>query len=493
LFAYDDKMAAYLASTGREEVAALANQVREHLRPDAEVYANPEKYYDQVLELNLSELEPYVNGPFTPDLATPISKMAEAVTANGWPDAVEVALIGSCTNSSYEDISRSASIAAQAKEKGLKAASEFTVTPGSELVRYTIEKDGYLNTFDEIGGVVLANACGPCIGQWARHIDDPSRQNTIVTSFNRNFAKRNDGLASTHAFVASPEIVTAYAIAGRLSFNPLKDKLTNENGEQVMLDEPKGYELPPRGFSVEDPGYQAPSANGSGVEVAVSPTSQRLQLLSPFPEWEGTDLTGLRLLIKVKGKCTTDHISMAGPWLKFRGHLDNISNNMLIGAVNSFNGQTDSVKNGLTGEYGPVPATQRAYKAKGLGSVVVGDENYGEGSSREHAAMEPRHLGVRVIVVKSFARIHETNLKKQGMLGLTFATKEDYDKIQEDDTLDIVGLTTFAPGKQLTMVLHHADGTTDKIQLNHTYNEQQIEWFKAGSALNLIRKQFGKV
>lgn len=492
LFAYDDRMAAYLASTGREDVAALANNVREHLRPDDDVYTNPGKYYDQVLELNLDELEPHVNGPFTPDLATPISKMAEAVAANGWPDRVEVALIGSCTNSSYEDISRSASIAAQAKTKGLKAASEFTVTPGSELVRYTIEKDGYLNTFDEIGGVVLANACGPCIGQWSRHIDDPNRKNTIVTSFNRNFAKRNDGLASTHAFVASPEIVTAYAIAGRLSFNPLKDKLVNEQGEEVLLDEPTGYELPPRGFSVEDPGYLAPADNGKNVEVAVSPTSDRLQLLTPFPAWEGTDLRGLRLLIKAKGKCTTDHISMAGPWLKFRGHLDNISNNMLIGAVNYFNGQTDSVKNQLTGEYGPVPATQRHYKAHGIGAVVVGDENYGEGSSREHAAMEPRHLGVRAILVKSFARIHETNLKKQGMLGLTFANKEDYDKVQEDDTIDILGLTEFAPGKQLTVVLNHADGTSDKIKVNHTYNEQQIEWFKAGSALNLIRKQFGK-
>ncbi|HEV7331053.1 MAG TPA: aconitate hydratase [Flavisolibacter sp.] len=492
LFAYDDRMAAYLASTGREEVAALANNVREHLRPDDDVYKNPEKYYDQILELNLSELEPHVNGPFTPDLATPISKMAEAVAANGWPDEVEVALIGSCTNSSYEDISRSASIAAQAKTKGLKVASEFTVTPGSELVRYTIEKDGYLGTFDEIGGVVLANACGPCIGQWARHIDDPNRKNTIVTSFNRNFAKRNDGLASTHAFVASPEIVTAYAIAGRLSFNPLKDKLKTERGEEVMLDEPRGYELPPRGFSVEDAGYLAPAENGKDVEVAVSPKSDRLQLLTPFPAWEGTDLRGLRLLIKAKGKCTTDHISMAGPWLKYRGHLDNISNNMLIGAVNYFNGQTDNVKNQLTGEYGPVPATQRDYKAHGIGSVVVGDENYGEGSSREHAAMEPRHLGVRAIIVKSFARIHETNLKKQGMLGLTFANKEDYDKVQEDDTIDIIGLTEFAPGKQLTVVLHHADGTSDKVKVNHTYNEQQIEWFKAGSALNLIRKQFGK-
>jgi len=493
VFSYDEKMANYLKATGREAVASLADAIREDLRPDAEVYANPEKYFDQVVEINLSELEPHVNGPFTPDLATPISKMAEAVAANGWPDEVEVALIGSCTNSSYEDISRSASIAAQAKRKGLKVRSEFTVTPGSELIRFTIEKDGYLKTFDEIGGVILANACGPCIGQWARHIDDPNRKNTIVTSFNRNFAKRNDGLASTHAFVASPEIVTAYAIAGRLSFNPLKDKLTTENGEEVMLDEPTGYELPPQGFSVDDPGYQAPAEDGKSVEVIVSPASQRLQLLSPFPEWDGQDLTALRLLIKAKGKCTTDHISMAGPWLKYRGHLDNISNNMLIGAVNYFNGQTDSVKNGLTGSYGPVPATQRDYKRANIGSVVVGDENYGEGSSREHAAMEPRHLGVRAIVVKSFARIHETNLKKQGMLALTFANKEDYEKVQEDDIIDITGLTDFAPGKQLTMVLRHADGKTDKIKLNHTYNEQQIEWFKAGSALNLIRKQFASV
>jgi aconitate hydratase len=493
LFTYDDKMAGYLKVTGREAVAQLADNVREHLRPDPEVYANPGKYYDQLIEINLSELEPHVNGPFTPDLATPISKMAEAVAANGWPDKIEVALIGSCTNSSYEDISRSASVAAQAKTKALKVSSEFTVTPGSELVRYTTEKDGYFQTFDEIGGVILANACGPCIGQWARHIDDPNRKNTIVTSFNRNFAKRNDGLASTHAFVASPEIVTAYAIAGRLSFNPLKDKLTNERGEEVTLDEPRGYELPPHGFSVEDPGYQAPAEDGTGVSVIVSPTSQRLQLLEPFTPWEGTDLTGLKLLIKVKGKCTTDHISMAGPWLKFRGHLDNISNNMLIGAINFFNGQTDSVKNQLTGEYGPVPATQRAYKAAGLGAVVIGDENYGEGSSREHAAMEPRHLGVRAIIVKSFARIHETNLKKQGMLGLTFANKDDYDKVQEDDLIDITGLKDFAPGKQLTMVLRHKDGKTDKVKLNHTYNKQQIEWFKAGSALNLIRKQFAAV
>ena len=492
LFAYDDKMAGYLKVTERAAVAEAADAVRAHLRPDDEVYASPEKYYDQLIEINLSELEPHVNGPFTPDLATPISKMAAAVKENGWPDKVEVALIGSCTNSSYEDISRSASIAVQAKQKGLKTNSEFTITPGSEVVRYTIEKDGYLQTFDEMGGVVLANACGPCIGQWARHIDDPARKNTIVTSFNRNFAKRNDGLASTHAFVASPEIVTAYAIAGSLSFNPLTDKLKNEKGEEVMLDEPKGYELPPHGFSVEDAGYQAPAENGNNVEVVVKPDSQRLQLLQPFPAWEGTDLLGLRLLIKAKGKCTTDHISMAGPWLKYRGHLDNISNNMLIGALNAFNMQSDSVKNQLTGEYGTVPATQRQYKAAGIGTVVVGDENYGEGSSREHAAMEPRHLGVRAILVKSFARIHETNLKKQGMLALTFADKDDYDKIQEDDLIDIKGLVDFAPGHQLTVVLHHADGKTDEIKVNHTYNLQQIEWFKAGSALNLIRKQFGK-
>lgn len=489
LFGYDEKMAAYLKATGREEVAKLADQVRNELRPDPEVYEQPSKYYDQLIEINLDELEPHVNGPFTPDLATPISKMAEAVKANGWPDQVEVALIGSCTNSSYEDISRSASIADQARQKGLKAASEFTITPGSELVRYTVEKDGLLKTFDAIGGVVLANACGPCIGQWARHIDDPNRKNTIVTSFNRNFAKRNDGLASTHAFVASPEIVTAFAIAGKLSFNPLKDKLKNTEGKEVMLDEPTGFELPPHGFSVEDAGYQAPAIDGSGVEVIVKSDSQRLQLLEPFPVWEGTDLKGLRLLIKAKGKCTTDHISMAGPWLKYRGHLDNISNNMLIGAVNFYNEKTDSIKNQLTGEYGTVPGTQRSYKTAGIGTVVVGDENYGEGSSREHAAMEPRHLGVRAILVRSFARIHETNLKKQGMLALTFANKEDYDKVQEDDIIDIVGLTSFAPGRPLTVVLHHNDRSTDQIQVNHTYNQQQIEWFKAGSALNLIRKQ----
>lgn len=492
IFGYDEKMAAYLQATGRPEVAALADGIKDYLRPDKEVYSSPEKYYDQVIEINLSELEPYVNGPFTPDLAWPISKFAEAVKANNWPERLEVALIGSCTNSSYEDISRSASLAQQAIDKNLKTKAEFTITPGSEQVRYTIEKDGFLKTFDKIGGVVLANACGPCIGQWARHIDDPNRKNSIITSFNRNFAKRNDGLASTHAFVASPEIVTALAIAGDLTFNPLKDKLKNEKGEDVMLDEPTGVELPPKGFSVEDAGYQAPAKDGSSVQVAVKPDSTRLQLLAPFTPWEGTDLKGLKLLIKAKGKCTTDHISMAGPWLKFRGHLDNISNNMLIGAVNFFNDKTDTVKNELTGEYGPVPATARAYKAAGVGSVVVGDENYGEGSSREHAAMEPRHLGVRAIVVRSFARIHETNLKKQGMLALTFVNKEDYDKVQEDDSIDIVGLGSFAPGKPLTMVLNHKNGSKDEISLNHTYNDQQIGWFKAGGALNVIRAQFGK-
>ena len=490
LFAYDEKMSEYLKATGRTDVAALADGVKEHLRPDEEVYADPAKYYDQVLELDLTTLEPYVNGPFTPDLATPVSQMAAAAKENGWPEKLEVALIGSCTNSSYEDISRSASIVEDALAKGLKANSEFTITPGSELVRFTIERDGFINTFEKVGGVVLANACGPCIGQWARHIDDPNRKNTIITSFNRNFAKRNDGLASTHAFVASPEVVTAMAIAGTIAFNPLTDTLVNSNGEKVKLSEPTGYELPPKGFAVEDAGYQAPAIDGSTVQVVVAPDSNRLQLLSPFAPWEGTDLKGLKLLIKAKGKCTTDHISMAGPWLKFRGHLDNISNNMLIGAINYFNEQTDSVKNQLTGEYGPVPATQRAYKAAGIGSVVVGDENYGEGSSREHAAMEPRHLGVRAILVRSFARIHETNLKKQGMLALTFANKEDYDKVQEDDSVDIVGLASFAPGQPLTVVLNHADGTKDEIIVNHTYNEQQIEWFRAGGALNVIRAQF---
>lgn len=488
IFAYDEKMSSYLKVTDRADIAELADGIKEHLRPDPQVTAAPKKYYDEVIEINLSELEPHVNGPYTPDLAWPISRFAEAVKANNWPEKLEVALIGSCTNSSYEDISRSVSIARQAVDKHLKVKSEFTISPGSELVRYTVERDGLLQSYDTMGGIVMANACGPCIGQWARHIDDPTRKNSIITSFNRNFAKRNDSFPGTHAFVASPEIVTAFALAGDLTFNPLKDTLLNENGEQVMLDEPTGFELPPKGFSVEDAGYQAPAEDPSTVEVLVSPESQRLQLLAPFAPWEGTDIEGLRLLIKVRGKCTTDHISMAGPWLKFRGHLDNISNNMLIGALNFFNDSTDKVKNQLTGEYGPVPATARAYKAAGIGSIVVGDENYGEGSSREHAAMEPRYLGVRAILVKSFARIHETNLKKQGMLALTFAHKEDYDKFLEDDIIDIDGLNHFEPGTSLTVVLHHADGTSDSIAVNHTYNDQQIKWFKAGAALNIIRQ-----
>jgi len=491
IFAYDEKMAAYLESTERADIAEAANAVAAHLRSDDEVYADPATYFDQLIEINLSELEPHINGPYTPDLAWPLSKFAQAVRENNWPEKLDVGLIGSCTNSSYEDITRAASVAEQAVTKNLKTKSEYTVTPGSELVRFTTERDGLLNTFEQIGGVVLANACGPCIGQWARHIDDPNRKNSIITSFNRNFAKRNDGLASTHAFVASPEIVTAFAIAGSLTFNPMTDTLTNENGEAVKLDEPRGIELPVNGFAVEDAGYQAPAEDGSGVQVIVSPTSDRLQLLDPFPAWEGTDLLGLPLLIKAKGKCTTDHISMAGPWLKYRGHLDNISNNMLIGAVNFFNEKTNSVKNQLTGEYAEVPTVQRAYKAAGVGSVVVGDENYGEGSSREHAAMEPRHLGVRAILVKSFACIHETNLKKQGMLGLTFADPDDYDDIREDDRIDILGLTEFAPGKPLTIRLNHADGTTHEFLANHTYNETQIEWFKAGAALNLIRQKVG--
>jgi len=492
MFGYDEKMGDYLRGTNREHVAQLANGVYKDLRADQEVYDNPEAFYDQLIEINLDTLEPYVNGPFTPDLATPISQMAAAVKEHGWPDEVEVALIGSCTNSSYEDISRSAFIARNAMDKGLKAKSEFTITPGSEMVRYTIARDGMLDTFGQMGGVVLANACGPCIGQWARHVADPSKKNTIVTSFNRNFAKRNDGLSSTHAFVASPEIVTAFAISGSLSFNPLTDKLKNEKGEEVMLDEPVGFEMPPKGYAVEDAGYHAPAIDGSKVQVVVSPTSDRLQLLQPFTAWDGKDMTGMKLLIKAFGKCTTDHISMAGPWLKYRGHLDNISNNMLIGAINAFNMDTNKVKNQLTGEYDEVPKVARAYKAKHIASLVVGDENYGEGSSREHAAMEPRHLGVQAILVKSFARIHETNLKKQGMLAITFADKADYDKIQEDDSIDITGLTTFAPGDQLTLVLNHKDGSKEEIKVNQSYNEQQIEWFRAGGALNVIRSEFAR-
>jgi aconitate hydratase len=488
-FGYDESMARYLSGTGRAEVAALANEIKAYLNADAECYENPEQYFDQVIEINLSELEPHLNGPFTPDLATPISKMKEEAAKNGWPLDVEVGLIGSCTNSSYEDISRAASLAKQVKEKGLKSKAQFTITPGSEQVRYTIERDGFIKLFDEIGANVFANACGPCIGQWSREGAEKGEKNTIVHSFNRNFAKRADGNPNTYAFVGSPEMVTALAIAGRLDFNPITDTLVNEKGEQVRLDEPIGFELPPQGFAVEDAGYQAPAEDGSGVEVIVNPTSERLQLLEGFKPWEGTDLTGLKLLIKAKGKCTTDHISMAGPWLRFRGHLDNISNNMLIGAVNAFNGETNTVWCPVCKDYNEVPKTARMIKAEGLGSIVFGDENYGEGSSREHAAMEPRHLGVRAVVVKSFARIHETNLKKQGMLALTFVNKDDYEKVREKDTIDIVGLTTFAPGKNLTIVLHHEDGTSDSFEVAHSYNEQQIGWFKAGSALNLIKQQ----
>ena len=487
VFAYDQKMAEYLRSTDRADVASAADQVARLLRADDEVFGDPEAYFDQLIEINLSELEPHVNGPFTPDAAWPISEFAAAVRAHEWPEKLEVGLIGSCTNSSYEDITRAAAVARQATTKKLTAKAEFTITPGSEMVRFTTERDGLLDVFADMGGVVLANACGPCIGQWARHTSDPKRKNSIITSFNRNFAKRNDGNPNTHAFVASPEIVTAFAIAGSLTFNPLTDTLTNADGEEVKLDEPKGLELPSRGFAVEDAGYVAPAEDGSRVQVLVDIKSDRLQLLEPFPAWNGSDLNGLRLLIKAQGKCTTDHISMAGPWLKYRGHLDNISNNMLIGAINSFNGEANKVLNQLTGKYGEVPATAREYKAAGIGSVVVGDENYGEGSSREHAAMEPRHLGVNVVLVKSFARIHETNLKKQGMLALTFEEKADYEKIQEGDTIDVVGLSTFAPGVSLTVILNHTDGTKEEISVLHTYNEGQIQWFRAGSALNLIR------
>jgi len=492
LFHYSSKMKDYLESTDRADVAAEVEKVAEHLRADPEVFDAPEKYYDQVIEINLDELEPHVNGPFTPDLAWPISKLSEAVKKHGWPDEVEVGLIGSCTNSSYEDLTRAASVAEQATQKKIKAKSEYTITPGSEQVRFTAERDGLLNKFEEMGGVVLANACGPCIGQWARHSDDPDKKNSIVTSFNRNFAKRNDGNPNTHSFVTSPELTTALAIAGSLSFNPLKDKLENEDGEEVMLDEPVGIELPTQGFAVGDAGYQPPAEDGSSVDVVVKDDSDRLQILTPFNAWDGGNIKGMKLLLKAFGKCTTDHISMAGPWLRYRGHLDNISNNCFIGAVNAYNKEANQVKNQLTGEYGAVPDTARAYKAKEIPTIVVGDENYGEGSSREHAAMEPRHLGVRVVLVKSFARIHETNLKKQGMLALTFDDPSDYDKVQEDDTVETVDLDRFAPDKQVTLKFIHADGSEDLVKTNHTYNENQIKWFKQGSALNLIRKLEGK-
>ena len=488
-FGYDESMARYLAATGRAEVAEMANGIAEHLTGDQEVYDNPEQYFDQVIEIDLDTLEPHLNGPFSPDIATPISEMAARAVKEGWPTEVQVGLIGSCTNSSYEDISRSASLAEQAVAKNLKSKAKFTVTPGSEQVRYTVERDGYIDTFEQIGADVFANACGPCIGQWARQGAEKQEKNTIVHSFNRNFSKRADGNPNTHAFVGSPELVTAIAIAGKLGFNPMTDTLTNENGEEVMLDPPTGHELPEKGFDVEDPGYLAPAEDGSGIEVVVKPDSQRLQLLTPFQPWDGKNITGMKLLIKAHGKCTTDHISMAGPWLRFRGHLDNISNNTLTGAVNAFNMETNSVKNQLTGEYGEVPAVQREYKTARIPSIVVGDSNYGEGSSREHAAMQPRHLGVRVVLVKSFARIHETNLKKQGMLGLTFANEADYDKIQEDDTVNFLNLDQFAPGKNIELEFVHVDGSSDVIETKHTYNESQIEWFKAGSALNLIRAQ----
>ena len=487
IFGYDAKMSDYLKATGRAEIASLADGIISDLRADDDVYLSPEKYFDQLIEIDLNTLEPYVNGPFTPDAAFPVSEFVKVVKEKGYPQKLEVGLIGSCTNSSYEDLTRAASIARQATEKNLKARAEFVITPGSELIRYTTERDGLLGDFEKIGGVVMANACGPCIGQWKRHTNDPERKNSIITSFNRNFAKRNDGNPNTHSFVASPEIVTAYAISGDLCFNPLTDYLVNEAGEKVKLDEPKGIELPVAGFDVKDAGFLAPPADGSAISIVVKPDSERLQLLEPFAAWDGTDLNGLPLLIKAKGKCTTDHISMAGPWLRFRGHLDNISNNMLIGAVNYFNEKTNLIKNQLNGEYDTVPATARAYKAAGIGSIVVGDENYGEGSSREHAAMEPRHLGVKAILVKSFARIHETNLKKQGMLALTFINKADYELIREDDRIDITGLTSFTPGKPLVIVLHHSDGTTDQFPVNHTYNQVQIDWFKAGGALNLLR------
>jgi aconitate hydratase len=489
-FGYDDSMRRYLTATGRADVVELADQVAEHLTGDPEVYANPEQYFDQVIEIDLNTLTPHLNGPFTPDLATQVGEMTDRANSNGWPLDVEWGLIGSCTNSSYEDLARASSIAKQAVDKGLETKSQFGINPGSEQVRFTSERDGLLKPFEDLDATIFTNACGPCIGQWARYSDPKNApKNSIVHSFNRNFAKRADGNPNTHAFVASPEMVAAIAISGRLDFNPITDTLTNKNGEQVKLDPPSGDELPSKGFDVEDNGFQAPAADGSGIEVSVAPDSERLQLLTPFTPWDGENITGMKLLIKAFGKCTTDHISMAGPWLRYRGHLDNISNNCLIGAVNAYSKETNAVKNQLTGAYGEVPATARAYKAAGISSIVFGDHNYGEGSSREHAAMEPRFLGVMAVVVKSFARIHETNLKKQGMLGLTFATESDYDKVQEDDTFNFLDLNEFAEDKQLTLEVVHADGTSENLVLNHTYNEAQIEWFRHGSALNLIKKE----
>ncbi|MBW2961711.1 aconitate hydratase [Mesonia aestuariivivens] len=487
-FGYDDSMERFLRATDRNDVADAANNVREHLTGDDEVYANPEQFFDEVIEINLSELRPHLNGPFTPDLATPISEMKEKAKKNDWPIKVDWGLIGSCTNSSYEDLTRAASIAQQALDKKLKPKSDFGINPGSEQIRFTAKRDGLLKIFEDLDATVFTNACGPCIGQWDRSDRKGEEKNTIVHSFNRNFSKRADGNPNTHAFVGSPEMVAAIAISGRLDFDPTRDKLMNEDGEEVMLDEPKGIELPTNGFEVEDAGYVAPYEDGSGVTIKVAEDSERLELLTPFEPWNGDNLLGAKLLIKAHGKCTTDHISMAGPWLRYRGHLDNISNNCLIGAVNAFNMKTNFVKSQLTGEYGGVPDTQREYKAKDIPTVVVGDHNYGEGSSREHAAMEPRHLGVKVVIVKSFARIHETNLKKQGMLGVTFDNESDYDLIQEDDTFNFIDLENFAEGKQLTVEIVHADGTKDVIKTNHTYNSNQIEWYKEGSALNLIKK-----
>jgi aconitate hydratase len=489
-FGYDESMERYLRATGRAEVADLANGIKEHLTGDDEVYTDPEKYFDQVIEIDLSTLSPHLNGPFTPDLATPVAEMKEKAPANDWPTTIEWGLIGSCTNSSYEDISRACSIAEDALAKGLRPKAEFGINPGSEQVRFTIERDGFINTFERLGARIFTNACGPCIGQWGRYKDPKNGpKNSIVHSFNRNFAKRADGNPNTHAFVTSPEMVAAIAIAGDLRFNPITDTLINDKGEEVKLDEPTGWELPPKGFDVEDPGYVEPAKDGGDVDVVVKEGSERLQLLEPFKPWDGKNITGAKLLIKAYGKCTTDHISMAGPWLRYRGHLDNISNNTLTGAVNAFGGETNKVKNQLDGSFGEVPDVARAYKAAGVPSVVIGDSNYGEGSSREHAAMQPRHLGVVAVIVKSFARIHETNLKKQGMLGLTFANEADYDKIQEDDTFNFVDLEDFSENKPLTVEVVHADGSKDIIKANHTYNEAQIGWFKAGSALNKIKEE----
>jgi len=487
-FGYDESMERYLRSTDRNDVADAANKVKDYLTADKEVYENPEKYFDQVIEINLSELMPHINGPFSPDIATPISEMSEKSRKNDWPIKVEWGLIGSCTNSSYEDLSRAASIAQQAIDKKLETKAEFGINPGSEQVRYTAERDGFLDIFENLDAKIFTNACGPCIGQWARKGADLKEKNTIVHSFNRNFAKRADGNPNTHAFVASPEMVAAIAISGRLDFNPITDSLINSEGNEVKLDEPTGWELPPKGFEVEDAGYLEPVEDGSNINVVVDEKSERLQLLEPFKPWDGKNITNARLLIKALGKCTTDHISMAGPWLRFRGHLDNISNNCLIGAINAFNNKTNFVKNHISGEYEGVPDTQREYKKNGIDTVVVGDHNYGEGSSREHAAMEPRHLGVKVVLVKSFARIHETNLKKQGMLGITFSNENDYDLIKEDDVFNFIDLDSFSPGKQISIEIVHADGTKDLIMADHTYNTQQIEWYKEGSALNLIKK-----